>query len=203
MKVLVTGGSGFVGQEVLYRLEAEGHFARALARNPQSPAAHRMTTRCKVEIHQGDIVQPESLRAAVDGIEAVIHLVGIISEVGDQTFENVHARATQNMVAAAHATGMRRFLHMSALGTRANAAARYHQTKWAAEEEVRRSGLDYTLFRPSLIYGPQDQFANVFAKIARLSPIVPVFGNPNTSRCTGKLVLNQRICLTVWRIEDS
>ena len=67
---------------------------------------------------------------------------------------------------------------MSALGTRPNAASRYHQTKWAAEELVRHSGLDFTIFRPSLIYGPQDQFINLFARIIRLSPVVPLMGNP-------------------------
>jgi NADH dehydrogenase len=67
---------------------------------------------------------------------------------------------------------------MSALGTRPNAASRYHQTKWAAEELVRRSGLDFTIFRPSLIYGPQDQFMNLFARIIRLSPVVPLMSNP-------------------------
>jgi NADH dehydrogenase len=82
------------------------------------------------------------------------------------------------MVVAAQQAGVRRFVHMSALGTRPNAASRYHQTKWAAEELVRHSGLEWTIFRPSLIYGPQDQFINLFAKIIRLSPVVPLLGNP-------------------------
>ena len=112
-------------------------------------------------------------------MEAVIHLVGIISEVGDSTFENVHVRGTGNIVTAARQAGARRFVHMSALGTRPNAASRYHQTKWAAEELVRHSGLDYTIFRPSLIYGPRDQFINLFARMIRLSPVVPLLGSPN------------------------
>ena len=111
-------------------------------------------------------------------MEAVIHLVGIISEVGESTFENVHQRGTRNILAAAQQAGVRRFVHMSALGTRPNAASRYHQTKWAAEELVRHSGLDFTIFRPSLIYGPQDQFINLFARIIRLSPVVPLLGSP-------------------------
>ena len=108
----------------------------------------------------------------------MIHLVGIISEVGESTFENVHTRGTGNIVAAARKAGVRRFVHMSALGTRPNAASRYHQTKWAAEELVRHSGLEFTIFRPSLIYGPQDQFINLFARIIRLSPVVPLLGSP-------------------------
>ena len=115
----------------------------------------------------------------MSGVESVIHLVGIISEVGESTFENVHAQGTQNMVAAAQQAGVRRFVHMSALGTRPNAASRYHQSKWAAEELVRHSGLEFTIFRPSLIYGPEDQFVNLFARIIRLSPIVPLLGSPH------------------------
>jgi NADH dehydrogenase len=111
-------------------------------------------------------------------MDAVIHLVGIISEVGESTFEKVHIHGTRNMVAAAQQAGVGRFVHMSALGTRPSADSRYHQTKWAAEELVRHSGLQFTIFRPSLIYGPQDQFVNLFARMIRLSPIVPLLGNP-------------------------
>ena len=101
-------------------------------------------------------------------MEAVVHLVGIISEVGQNTFENVHPRGTENIVAAARAADVTRFIHMSALGTRPNAASRYHQSKWAAEEIVRRSGLAWTIFRPSIIYGPGDGFVNLFARMSRL-----------------------------------
>lgn len=102
--------------------------------------------------------------------------MGVISEIGEQTFQNVHTRATQNVVSAAKRAGVRRFVHMSALGTRPNAASRYHQTKWAAEEIVRSSGLDWTSFRPSLIYGPRDHFVNLFAKLAKFSLVLPVMG---------------------------
>jgi NADH dehydrogenase len=102
--------------------------------------------------------------------------VGIISEVGESTFENVHVRGTRNVIAAAQEQGVKRFVHMSALGTRPNALSRYHQTKWQAEEIVRGSGLDYTIFKPSLIFGPRDMFVNLFVKIIRRSPIVPILG---------------------------
>ena len=129
----------------------------------------------------GNVLQAGTLAPALSGVDAVIHLVGIISEIGEQTFENVHLRATQNMVAAAKRAAVRRFIHMSALGTRPQAASRYHQTKWAAEEIVRGSGLEWTIFRPSLIYGPGDHFVNLFAKLAQLSPVLPVMG-PGTAR---------------------
>lgn len=170
MTVLVTGATGFVGREVLRQLRAAGHHVRILARNPQraAPAA---------DVHVGNVLHPESLRCAADGCDAVIHLVGIISEIGEQTFENVHLGATQNVLAEAQRAGVKRWIHMSALGTRPNALSRYHLTKWAAEEAIRASGLDWTILRPSLIYGPQDHFVNLFAGMARWSPVLPVMGS--------------------------
>jgi NADH dehydrogenase len=135
-------------------------------------------SRWQADVYPGDVLEAASLQGALNGMDAVVHLVGIISEVGESTFENVHTGGTRNMVAAAREAGVRRFVHISALGTRPNAVSRYHQTKWAAEELVRHSGLDFTIFRPSLIYGPQDQFINLFARIIRLSPVVPLLGNP-------------------------
>ena len=149
MKVAVTGGTGFVGREVVRRLREATHEVQLLTR-----ATLASTASCA----------------------AVIHLVGIISEVGDQTFENVHPRLTEKVTRAAKLAGIRRYVHMSALGTRANAAARYHQTKWAAEEKVRASGLDWTIFRPAIIYGPGDGFVNLFARLAKFSPVVPLIG---------------------------
>lgn len=178
MKVLVTGATGFVGREIVRQLHEAGHAIRILVRNCSSPRAQEASSRCGAETHPGDVLDAASLDGALSGTDAVIHLVGIISEVGDSTFENVHTRGTGNIVAAARQTGVRRFVHMSALGTRPNAASRYHQTKWAAEELVRHSGLDFTIFRPSLIYGPQDQFINLFSRIIRLSPIVPLMSSP-------------------------
>lgn len=125
---------------------------------------------------KGSVLCPADLRRAMDGCDAVVHLVGIIGEVGDQTFERVHHEATLRVVEAAWACGVGRMVHMSALGTRPRALSRYHQTKWAAEEVVRNSGLVWTVFRPSLIYGPGDGFVNLFAGMSRWSPVLPVVG---------------------------
>ena len=113
----------------------------------------------------------------MQGANCVIHLVGIIRELGESTFERVHTGGTRNLVAAAQQAGVRRFVHMSALGTRHNAVSSYHQSKWRAEELVRQSGLDSTLFRPSLIFGPEDEFVNLFARLIRFSPVVPVLAS--------------------------
>jgi NADH dehydrogenase len=177
MNVLVTGGTGFVGREVVRQLRNSGHRVYLLARDPESRGTRDVSLQYGAKVRPGNVLDPASLKAACDGMEAIIHLVGIISEVGDQTFENVHGHGTQNMIFAAQDAKVRRFVHMSALGTRPNAASRYHQSKWSAEERVRRSGLGWTIFRPSIIYGPGDGFVNLFATISRLSPVVPVIGS--------------------------
>jgi NADH dehydrogenase len=176
MKVLVTGATGFVGHEVTRLLKASGHTPRLLVRDPSSRKLQDLVPGFATELHTGDVLDPGSLTPALAGCDAAIHLVGIISEVGRQTFERLHCDATLNVVAAAKQAGVKRFLHMSALGTRPSAPSRYHQTKWAAEQAVRGSGLDWTIFRPSIIYGPSDGFVNLFARLSKLSPIVPLIG---------------------------
>jgi uncharacterized protein YbjT (DUF2867 family) len=113
------------------------------------------------------------------GCEAVIHLVGIIREFPGKkiTFKRMHFEATRNMVEAAEAQGVNRYLQMSANGTRENAKSPYHQTKWQAEEAVRSSSLEWTIFRPSLIFGPKDEFVNMLAEMIRKLPVLPVIGD--------------------------
>lgn len=176
MKVLLTGGTGFVGQAIVARLQAAGHATRVLARRPTSPRSQALASRFAVDLAAGDVLEPPSLGPALAGVDAVIHLVGIISEAGRNTFDNAHRVATENLVRAAETAGVRRYVHMSALGTRPNAVSRYHQTKWMAEEFVRASPLAWTIFRPSLIYGPGDHFVNLFARLSRWSPVLPIFG---------------------------
>ncbi|MGN6641397.1 MAG: complex I NDUFA9 subunit family protein [Verrucomicrobiota bacterium] len=177
MNVLVTGGTGFVGGAVVRELQRAGHTIHLLARNPNSRKVQAEAGRCSAQVRSGNVLHAHSLADSATGLDAVIHLVGIISEVGEQTFEKVHTEGTRNMIMAAQNSGVKRFVHMSALGTRPNAVARYHQSKWAAEELVRQSGLDWTIFRPSIIYGPGDGFVNLFAGIIRRSPAVPILGS--------------------------
>jgi NADH dehydrogenase len=176
VNVFVTGATGFVGREILRQLHGAGHAVRILARDAKARRVREVADRLQAEVCEGNVLDAVSLSGGLSGVGAVIHLVGAISEVGQNTFENIHVRGTGNIVAAAQKAGVRRFVHMSALGTRPNAASRYHQSKWTAEEIVRRSGLDWTIFRPSIIYGPDDAFVNLFARIARLSPVLPVMG---------------------------
>ncbi|MFD2169530.1 complex I NDUFA9 subunit family protein [Tumebacillus lipolyticus] len=172
MKVFLTGASGFVGREIANRLIRAGHEVRCLVHsNSQLPDG--------LQAVQGDILQKESLISAMRGCEAVVHLVGIIRESPKRgvTFQKIHADGTKNMVDAARAVGAQRFLQMSALGARHGATSPYHQTKWSAEEHVRASGLDWTIFRPSVIYGPGDGFVSLLAGVLRRAPLFPIFGN--------------------------
>ena len=149
--ILVTGGTGFVGQEVVGELLALGYPVRLLVRHPGR--AGPFTHHPKVELVKGDALRPETLPVAMTGVQAVIHLIGIIAETSHVTYEQGHTEATRNVLAAAKQAGVTRWIQMSAIGTRPFAKSRYHQTKWQAEELVRQSGLDWTILRPSLIYG--------------------------------------------------
>ncbi len=175
-RVLVTGATGFVGHALLQRLCAAGHVVRCLVRRGSEGALRGQGAIARIE---GDVVTRQGLEEGMAGCDAVIHLVGIIREhrASGVTFERVHTQGTLNVLEAAAASGIRRYLHMSALGTRPEAAARYHRTKWAAEEAVRASGLEWTIFRPSIIYGRGDGFVTMLASMVRRLPAVPVIGS--------------------------
>lgn len=174
--IFMTGATGFVGRALLRRLLERNETVRCLVRN-------RLRRKLLEHPHltwvDGDLLWPEGFRSAFEGVETVIHLVGILVQVGKGTYDRIHRMGTEAMVKMAREAGARRYLQMSALGTRPNARSQYHQTKWAAEEAVRGSGLSYTIFRPSIIFGAQDRFMNLFSKIIDLSPILPIIGSGN------------------------
>ncbi|MBT1072251.1 complex I NDUFA9 subunit family protein [Pelotalea chapellei] len=173
MKILITGGTGFVGSHLRKELLRKGHQLRLLV--------HRQTDGLEdgVEQVKGDITRMETLGGAAEGCQALINLVGIIREFPSKgtTFQRLHVTATANALAMAREAGIDRYLQMSALGTRPDAVSEYHKTKFKAEELVRASGLSWTILRPSLIFGPKDAFVNMLAENLRLAPVMPVMGD--------------------------
>ena len=182
-RVFVTGGSGFVGDAVIDELLARGHGVNALV--------HRGTLKGaagQANVIKGDMFDIAALDEGMRGCEAVIHLVGIIMEKPSKgvTFERIHFEGTRSIVNATRRTGIKRYVHMSALGSRPDARSRYHRTKFAAEQYVRNSGLDWTIFRPSLIHGPKGEFMQMEAKWARMSAppflFMPYFGGKKAGK---------------------
>ncbi|MBZ0155948.1 MAG: complex I NDUFA9 subunit family protein [Alphaproteobacteria bacterium] len=170
----VAGATGFIGTHLIRSLAAARLAARCLVRNP------RKIPRCTdagMEVSLGDITDRESLRGKLDGCTVAVHLVGIIEEQGEMTFEKVHVRGTENLVEEAKRSGVRHFFYQSALGASPGAKARYAKTKAEAEEIVRASGIPFTIFRPSLVVGEGDGFTGRLKELIALGPFVPVPGS--------------------------
>jgi uncharacterized protein YbjT (DUF2867 family) len=168
--VLVTGAAGFVGTHVCRQLTARGARVRGLVRSPVK-AAERLAP-MPVELHVGDVRDAMVLQRAMQGCDAVVHLAAIAIERRGQTYEDVNARGTERVLAAMRATGVRRLIHMSQNGAASALPYRFLRSKGLAEEAVRASGTDWTILRPSVIFGPEDEFVNVLARLVRLSPFV-------------------------------
>jgi NADH dehydrogenase len=166
---MLTGATGFVGRAVLRELIARGHQAVCLVRDREAfLASARELPRDRIEVVSGSIFDTDSLAAAAQGADAAIHLVGIIQEdrLRGQTFRRVLVDGSVNVFAACQAAGVRRYAHMSALGTRKDAVSEYHKMKWLAECHLRDSGLDWTIFRPSIIHGPDGEFMSMMKTFA-------------------------------------
>jgi uncharacterized protein YbjT (DUF2867 family) len=175
-RIFMTGATGFVGRAVILALRAEGYAVRCLVRRGSEPDLRGLEA---IERVEGNVLSRETLERGMAGCDTVIHLVGIIREQPAtlSTFERIHTQGTLNVLDAAVATGVRRYVHMSSLGSRLNARSRYHKTKWAAEEAVRATPIPWTIFRPSIIYGRGDQFVSLLGHMVQRYPIVPVIGS--------------------------
>ena len=172
MKILLTGGTGFVGTALRRELKDLGHDVRLLVRGE---SAGKVNPREGFEVLVGDVLDTHACLRAVDHIDAVVHLVGIRREHPDHgiSYEAMHTEATYSIVDAARRTGVQRFVQMSALGARADAPSRYHRTKHESEEIVRKSGMRWTIVRPSIIFGVGDEFHPLMADLVHRN-IVPV-----------------------------
>ena len=181
MHVFLTGGTGFIGGYVLRELIRQGHTARCLIRDADDRLAEGGAP---VETVVGDVTNAASLDGALDGCDAVIHLVGIVDEQPnrDVTFEAIHVEGTIHVARAAQQAGIDRFIHMSANGAAPDGVSAYQTTKWRAEQYVRDAGFGHwTIFRPSIVFGDpgsRPEFASRLARtLVRPFPILPVFGD--------------------------
>jgi uncharacterized protein YbjT (DUF2867 family) len=174
VKVLVTGATGFIGPRVVHALRAQNHDVRALVRRPERAA---QLAGWGAELATGDITDPASLAAALAGCTHVVHLVAIITG-SSADFDRVMTQGTNSLVAAAKAEGVEQFVLMSALGTSeaSKDTVPYYGAKWAEEQSVIGSGLAYTIFRPSFVFGRGGALP-VFVKQVRYSPVVTVIGD--------------------------
>jgi NADH dehydrogenase len=175
MKVLVTGGTGFVGPQVVHALRAHNRDVRALVRRPERGTR---LAGWGAELVTGDVTDPASLRAAVDGCTHVVHLVAIIKGAPSD-FHRVMTQGTKDLVAAAKDANVERFVLMSALGTSeaTKDTVPYYASKWAMEQETIRSGLEYTIMRPSFVFGRDGGALPTFVKQVRYAPVVTVIGS--------------------------
>lgn len=177
--VTVFGGTGFVGRHIVKRLLERDFIVRVPTRSfervkklkPMGYLGQVVPVHC-------DVRNEDSIKGAIEGSEAVINLLGILYERGSNNFLNIHVKAAKRIAEEARACGVKTMVHMSALGVDKNSAANYATSKLAGENAVREVFPNAVIFRPSVIFGPNDNFLNKFATLARFSPILPVIGAP-------------------------
>ncbi len=168
--VCVIGGSGFVGRHVVHLLSARGAQVRVPTRSRER--AKPLILLPTVDVVEADVHDPEALYRVLEGADAVVNLVGILHESHSKDFQRVHTELPGKVVEAAQAVGVRRVLHMSALHAAPDGPSKYLRSKGEAEARVRESGLDWTIFRPSVIFGREDSFLNLFAGLLKALPVV-------------------------------
>ena len=175
MKVLVTGGTGFVGPAVVRAIADAGHDVRALVHSSGSDIEG-------AELVQGDMTDPASLRTAVEGADVVVHLVAI-RQGKPEAFRRIMVDGTRDLIAAAQEAGASRFVLMSALGTsdETKDLVPYYGAKWEQERMLRESGLEHVVFRPSFVFGSGGGILPTFRRLAKRAPVTPIVG-PGTQR---------------------
>ncbi|MFQ5785785.1 MAG: complex I NDUFA9 subunit family protein [Alphaproteobacteria bacterium] len=176
-RITVVGGTGFVGRHLVRRLAAAGARLRVVARDPERGLFLKpMGDPGQIALLRGSLLDPASLDAACASAEAVVNLVGILYESGRQTFAAIHAQGAGNLAKAAAAAGAGRFVQVSAIGATPHSPAAYARSKAAGEAAVGEAFAGATILRPSIVFGPEDDFFNRFAALARLSPVLPLIG---------------------------
>jgi len=171
MRIAITGGTGFIGSHLAQRLIAEGHEVVIVARGKRSLQAG-----LQAKFVTGDLSDTAHLAEAFADCDAVAHCAGINREIGTQTYRKVHVEATRSVVTAAQQAGVKKILLMSFLRARPNCGSAYHESKWAAEEIVRQSGLDYTILRSGMVYGRGDHMLDHLSHALYTFPFFAMVG---------------------------
>lgn len=172
--VAILGGSGFIGSSLVFKLLHIGARINFLTHRSDPDL---LSPGGQIKFFKGDINDSKSLENCFSGCAALYHLVGIIAETKSQTFQKTVLEGTEAVIHAARKTGVKKIIYLSALGTNLHAKSNYHRTKYGAEQLIIKSGLDYTIFRPSVVFGSGDQFINMIARMVRQFPVVPVIGD--------------------------
>ena len=174
MKIFLTGATGFLGHHLLPMLSSAGHECLALTR--YKPGCRELQVLPRVTVQQASVFDDEALRAGMQGADAVINMVGILNEKGrnGSGFHRAHVELAEKLIAAARESGVRRFVQVSALGA-GEGSSHYQASKGEAEERIRAAqDLDWTIFRPSVIFGAGDSFFNRFAALLAFAPVLPL-----------------------------
>ena len=179
--VTVFGGSGFIGAQAVRQLAKDGWRIRVAVRNPAKAYAMRLHGDVgQIDIVQANVRNEPSLRRALAGASAAVNLVAVARETGRQGFQALHVMGAHNVAAAARAEGVSRLVQVSALGADAQSPSKYARTKAEGEAAARAIYPDAVVVRPSVVFGPQDDFFNRFAAMAQVSPALPLVGGGHT-----------------------
>jgi len=179
--VTVFGGTGFIGRQVVRSLAKQGYRVRVAARNVGRGYRLRMLGDVgQIEVVQANVRNPDSVGRALDGAEACVNLVGVLFESGRQGFQTIHTQGAKAIAEAAAARGITRFVQISAIGADAQSPARYARSKAEGEAAVRAAVPSAVILRPSVVFGPEDDFFNRFAAMASISPALPLPGGGAT-----------------------
>ena len=174
--VVVFGGSGFVGRQVVRALAKRGKRVRVAMRRPHEGHELRvMGDVGQIQLVQANVRFPQSVDSALEGADAVVNLVGVLHEGGKQNFETLHVEGARAIAEGAAKRGIKRIVHMSALGA-APKGARYARTKYRGERAVLDAAPSATILRPSIVFGLEDHFFNRFGAMAQTAAAIPVFG---------------------------
>lgn len=179
--VTVFGGSGFIGRHVVRALAERGWRVRVAVRRPDlTQHLQPLGSVGQIVAVQANVRDDASVRSAVEGADAVVNLVAILHETGRQKFEDVHVAGARRVAEAAKAAGVASFVHFSALGADANSKSVYARTKAEGEAAALNAFSKAVVLRPSVVFGPEDRFFNLFAGLARFSPVLPLIGGGKT-----------------------